>query len=199
MALWSRLMGELELPSGPQPIPFQPATSESILEPPVRSALPKLSASDPAALLDVKAAAAASSSSETSDAGAPSAEPDFPELLLDEVAAEDSTEISLDTLDSIDPETVDFELDESIEAKPDPSVEPNPAPVNPPTEAVMPGAQQLSKFRNAPVASSSKSAASEVDETSSKGPSELGRIPLVRVRREGPKRVPFLSRLLSSF
>jgi len=29
--------------------------------------------------------------------------------------------------------------------------------------------------------------------------SELGRIPLVRVRREGSKRVPFLARLLSSF
>jgi hypothetical protein len=59
-----------------------------------------------------------------------------------------------------------------------------------------PPPQQLSKFRNStttqtdPVADSSSVAA---------GGSALGRIPLVRVRREGSNQVPFIARLLSSF
>lgn len=182
MALWGRLMGELELPSAPQAIPSQPATSQSILEPPLHAALPKLSATDPAALLDVNESASASALAESSTSGS-SADVDAPELLLDDVAAEDPNEIALDEISA---------------TQPDPSQAPNPTQANPPVEAVVPPAQQLSKFRNAP-SDSSSTTEDAGDESSNSGSSALGRIPLVRVRREGSKRVPFLSRLLSSF
>ncbi|HIF95224.1 MAG TPA: hypothetical protein EYQ60_19185 [Myxococcales bacterium] len=182
MALWGRLMGELELPSAPQAIPSQPATSQSILEPPLHSALPKLSATDPAALLDVNESASASALAESSTSGS-SADVDAPELLLDDVAAEDPNEIALDEISA---------------TQPDASQAPNPTQANPPVEAVVPPAQQLSKFRNAP-SDSSSTTEDAGDESSNSGSSALGRIPLVRVRREGSKRVPFLSRLLSSF
>jgi len=188
MALWGRLMGDLELPSAPQAIPSQPATSESILEPPPDSARPKLSASDPAALLDVNKSVATSVLAASSSAAS-----DSPELLLDDLAAEDPGEISLDL------ETDDFLLDEITATQPDTSGAPHSEPLDAPVEAVMPAAQQLSKFRNAPADSSSTADVGEDDESLSGGPSELGRIPLVRVRREGSRRVPFLSRLLSSF
>jgi len=105
-----------------------------------------------------------------------------PELLLDDVAPEELPEISLDLEDEL--ETIDL--------------------VVPPT----PSDQRLSKFRNATPASAGNAAVSidAADQPSLKmadpepeGGSELGRIPLVRVRREGTKRVPFLARLLASF
>jgi hypothetical protein len=55
--------------------------------------------------------------------------------------------------------------------------------------ASSPPREQLSKFRNAPDPASSQTQAA----------SELGRIPLVRVCRDGTKHVPFLARLLASF
>ena len=71
-----------------------------------------------------------------------------------------------------------------------------------------PARQRLSKFRNATPASA-RNTATPIDaaERSSprtsdpepEGGSELGRIPLVRIRREGTKRVPFLALLLTSF
>lgn len=100
-----------------------------------------------------------------------------PELLLDDVAPLEVPEISLDLEDELQPI----------------------ATVAPPT----PARQQLSKFRNASPASAGNPAAPKdgADRGSSKleAGSELGRIPLVRVRRDGTKRVPFLARLLSSF
>jgi hypothetical protein len=194
MALWGRLMGELELPSAPPVIPTQPATSESILEPPSHSILPKLLVTDPAALMDVSGSAMSlSSNSDRSGTSAPSAECESAELLLDDLAVEDPNEISLDL------EAADCGLDEISAIQPDAAGAANPAQANPPAEVAMPPAQQLSKFRNAPFDSSPKTGAGEAEDSSSKGPSELGRIPLVRIRREGSKRVPFLSRLLSSF
>lgn len=67
-----------------------------------------------------------------------------------------------------------------------------------------PPGQQLSKFRNASPVSNRDPARpkAEADRASPSvegGGSELGRIPLVRVRGEGAKRVPILARLLASF
>ena len=56
--------------------------------------------------------------------------------------------------------------------------------------------RQLSKFRN-PATAETDAVKDQDEETVDV--STLGRIPLVRVRREGSKRVPFLVRLLSSF
>lgn len=105
-----------------------------------------------------------------------------PELLLDDVAPEELSEISLDFEDEL--QSIDLVV-----------------PPEPP-------GQQLSRFRNATSASAGNAAVPvEVADQSSpkmadpepEGGSELGRIPLVRVRREGTKRVPFLARLLASF
>lgn len=141
MALWGRLMGELEMPAPPM-------TPEPTMD------------------------SLADSSTSLSSPGAA-----VPELLLDDVAPLEVPEISLDLEDELQPI----------------------ATVAPPT----PARQQLSKFRNASPASAGNPAAPKdgADRGSSKSEtgSELGRIPLVRVRRDGTKRVPFLARLLSSF
>jgi len=106
----------------------------------------------------------------------------MPELLLDDLVPEELPEISLDLEDEL--EVID--------------------PVAPPA----PARPQLSRFRNAPPALAGKTnarinapdqAGPQVIASEPEGGSELGRIPLVRVRRDGTKRVPFLARLLSSF
>lgn len=91
------------------------------------------------------------------------------ELLLDDEADFEMEEISLDLED-------EFESNGHV------------------AEAIEAPAQQLSKFRNA----------SPFEGRRAVGPpeeigSELGRIPLVRVRRDKPTQVPYLARLLSSF
>lgn len=95
-----------------------------------------------------------------------------PELLLDDVAPpEIPLELELESIGSLAPST--------------------------------PAGQQLSKFRNASPMSTGNPVMPKVEAVLAgpkpEGPSELGRIPLVRVRREGAKRVPFFARLLSSF
>lgn len=126
-----------------------------------------------------------SSMSNELDSGAPSdsataassIDSAVPELLLDDVAAVDLPEIALVLEDELEPIVLEA----------------------PPT----PARQQLSKFRNTtPVAA--ENPVVPVDATGESSPkqesgSELGRVPIVRVRREGAKRVPFLARLLSSF
>lgn len=109
--------------------------------------------------------------------GASSIESTVPELLLDDVAAVDLPEISLVLEDELEPIVLEV----------------------PPT----PPRQSLSKFRESTPPSVAKPAAT-AGATNQSSPkqesgSELGRIPIVRVRREGTKRVPFLARLLSSF
>ncbi len=99
------------------------------------------------------------------------------ELLLDDVATVELPEISLELEDQL--ETV----------APKPPVKPLP-----PSQPVP--KQQLSKFRNAPPPTAEKGGESA---GSNSGGSALGRIPLVRVKRDGTKRVPYLARLLSSF
>jgi hypothetical protein len=113
-----------------------------------------------------------------STSGSLSVQSTVPELLLDDVAPLDLPEIALVLEDELEPIVLE-----------------SPAPA--------PAREQLSKFRNTSSASGRNTAVQK--DTSGQpgsrtdGGSELGRIPLVRVRREGAKRVPFLARLLSSF
>jgi hypothetical protein len=118
-----------------------------------------------------------SGSPSDSATGASGIDSSVPELLLDDVAAVDLPEISLVLEDELEPIVLEV----------------------PPT----PPRQSLSKFRDTTPPSAAKPAVA-VSATNQSSPkqdngSELGRIPIVRVRREGTKRVPFLARLLSSF
>lgn len=100
------------------------------------------------------------------------------EFILDDVAEIELPEISLD-------------LEASVTALP------TAAPPTPPPGEVVPPRAMLVKFRN----SDSAVAENDEDTSDSKGNNQLGRIPLVRVRKErdGSKRIPYLARLLSSF
>ena len=159
MALWGRLMGDLDMPTLPRVVPSQPATSESILDP-------------------------ANSSSRVEPPGEEPSLPEIPELVLDLEAAPIADEAS----------------SEEVSPKAEP-VMPDALRVEPPAApeaAEVPAQTQLSKFRNRDPGASSEDSGEQTGSTTGGG-SELGRIPLVRIRREGPKRVPFLARLLSSF
>jgi len=163
MALWGRLMGEIE-------IPFSPAISESAPD--------------------------SDSGSVFNTAIIPEA---VPELVLDDVAAVEPLEISLE----LEADETDIELDlddlsmgESLETtervlSEGPAADPPPSPIPP--------EQQLSKFRSVPPNPESAENVKDVLGADVSETSELGRIPIVRVRRKGSKRVPYLARLLSSF
>jgi hypothetical protein len=173
MALWGRLMGELDTPGA---LLGTDALSESMTD----------RLADSSAHLASPAAA-------------------MPELLLDEVAASEMPEIHPEI-------SLELEHEAMIEVKPEPAIE-----VEASIESAAPGvavlpasapAQPLTKFRasaspEAPEATMSTASGDHVNpdlgRRSSDGRSELGRIPLVRVSREGRKRVPFIARLLSSF
>ncbi len=170
MALWGQLMGDLETPSSPQAQAAQSAGSETDLESDSGSAFNTSIIPEP---LD--------------------------ELVLDDLAMDEPPEISLDleaSADFDDLELDELSSDESLETTervvPD-RVASNPAP------APMPPQQQLSKFRNAPDDSNLGKPSGTGPGTDVAEGSELGRIPIIRVRREGSKRVPYLARLLSSF
>ena len=94
-------------------------------------------------------------------------------------AGEANDELLLDDVAPFDTAEISLDLEDELP----------PAPQSPPP-------QQLSKFRNSTTAETGP-----VDDSSSvaAGGSALGRIPLVRVRREGSNQVPFIARLLSSF
>jgi hypothetical protein len=98
-----------------------------------------------------------------------------PELLLDDVAPLDLPEIALVLEDELEPIVLE-----------------------PP-----PDREQLSKFRKTTSAAARNTVvrkdATDPSSSRTEGSSQLGRIPLVRVRRQAAKRVPFLARLLSSF
>ena len=168
LALWGRLMGELEL----GPVPSEPAASES-----VRLAA---EASNPAPL--------------------PPARPNEPstpapqELVLEEWVPE--LDLSVEGVVVASGDATVLPPDVSQETQP--MVEPDEPEVNalPPQASAteqFPPEQKLSKFRQV------DEAAESVDETT--GGNQLGRIPLVRVRRDGNggKRLSTLARLLSSF
>lgn len=107
------------------------------------------------------------------------------ELLLDDVADDELPDIELD-------------LDQELETLPEEA----------PARPLPPSKPQLSKFRSAPAApadpdaaaAARKSAMANADaEDATPGSSELARIPLVRVKKDGAKRVSYIARLLSSF
>ena len=148
MALWGRLMGELETPLSPGSLD---ANGDSLTGSITSSSLSSL-------------------------------EEVVPELLLDEVAPLELSEMALDFEEELQP----------VESAP----------------PVTPAQQPLSKFRTMSAESSpesdsmtaaSQDANSSDDRDKTEGRSELGRIPLVRIRQRGAKRVPFLARVLSSF
>jgi hypothetical protein len=172
MEIWAALMGELDEPGAPDPDPADGAT-----EP--------LDGLDPAGL------------ARADD------EDDDDELLLDDLAEVDLEEISLDLElgDELSEAAVEATaVDEAPAAKR--SRQPKPAPASRKSAAARslpPSAKRtepdagpsLSKFRGAP-------AGAETEEGEGT-PSELARIPLKKLRREGTRRVPYLARLLSSF
>lgn len=171
MEIWAKLMGELDEPDAPDPDPADGPTE-------------RLDGVDPAGL-----------------AGADDDDDD--ELLLDDLAEVDLEEISLDLElgDELSEAAAEaMAVDEAPAAKR--SRQPKPAPTSrrsaaarslpPSAKRTEPDAgPSLSKFRGAP-------AGAETEEGEGT-PSELARIPLKKLRREGTRRVPYLARLLSSF
>ena len=184
MALWGRLMGELDVPA---PGPGGALSSGSVTGGEVIS--------------DTADRLASSASSAVSE---------VPELLLDDLAALELEEISLELDDELMPAAAeaeqtraDLEISQTTERLiPDGAMPERPAPAKGVAEP-MPTDQRLSKFRNEPAVEAGVGAAGKRSSIDAEGMgdagSELGRIPLVRVRREGTKRLPFLARLLSSF
>lgn len=176
MALWGRLMGEIETPV-PRAVEPEPAATEPIVD-----------------LSESAAPSGASSAAE------PAPEPDRSAPGADRSAAEPVAELVLDDIAGFGPEAdaegdLEFDLPEIMLAPEDEQSGVEPAspslpPQRPATPAEPPQAR-LSKFRSADAG----------DGGGPDGGSRLGRIPIVRVRRgrDGATRVPFLARLLSSF
>jgi len=131
-----------------------------------------------------------------------------PEIELDDLALEVISEISLELEDAMDTSLATANPGASLSQTTERliPVEPPIVPSSANTAKPQPPVPRLSRFRqessvptpparaNTPAPTVSPEVASEVA-----AGSELGRIPIVRVRREGSKRVPFLARLLSSF
>lgn len=190
MALWGRLMGELELPPAPRAVAAEPAARESIRqveESPAANALPPVRATAP--------------TTEPPCASSSFMAPAAPLAVCEEL-----------TLDDRVPE-LDLGVEAVVISSPEPtrSVAPGPGvsrEIQPPTAAAPEGTaeksaalppqtppqQKLSKFRHVDAA-----VAEENERTG--GGSPLGRIPLVRVRRgrEHAKKPSTLARLLGSF
>ena len=200
MALWGRLMGEVEASSPPPATATRLARSE-----PAQDQRPP---AVPAPLRDNTAAVAES----------------IPEFVLEDLAEIEISGISLDvesgTSERIHPEPTLSPQARSRAARPNPEPAPEATPeaeplvlkeaveASPPrnsdsasARAALPQRTQLSKFRNLDEKASGEEIPKDDDaETNDRG-SKLGRIPLVRVRRgrDGTKRVPYLAKLLSSF
>jgi hypothetical protein len=189
MALWGRLMGELDLPPSARIVKTEPAASEPIMDLPDR----------PAPVVAIPEA----------PSRLPEAPSPLPELVLDDLATVEMSEITLEleaapVADASEPAVA---ADAPLAAEPlvlnelvdEPSVA---LPRRASTERAAPPKPALSRFRESdPRPSTTRSAGSAAPEGATDSGSQLGRIPLVRVRREGagPKRVPYLARLLSSF
>ena len=186
MALWGRLMGEIEMPPSPRAVPpvTVPVATESIAK-----------MSNPLMPFD-----------------------SFEELVLEEVAPWTTPEISLEREASQlpahpaekrrlpkmrAPALGGRDLTELPPALPTSAVHKTAAlpgkraPVQPSGSPK----QKLSRFRHVDeyVAAASEGATGPNEMTEKASP--LGRIPIVRIRRErdGKKRIPYLARLLSSF
>jgi hypothetical protein len=174
MALWGQLMGELEAPSSPETLAAQAAGQEPVPESDSGSAFNNSIIPEPTT-----------------------------ELALDDVVTDDPLVISLDLeadLESIT-EFDELELDElSMSESPETTERVSPdSPIADPEPVRNSPQQQLSKFRTAPEDSGSGESSGEESGPEVAEGSTLGRIPIIRVRREGSKHVPYLARLLSSF
>lgn len=176
LALWGRLMGEIELPPPPTAVNSEPAATEPINVLPPRVPLvevpPDLGGPTPSR-------AAARPDTYTA---APIEEP-IPEIDLKELSVGPEQTLSGGREDSQKTEPLVLtEVTTSVSA--------------------VSSAPTLSKFRatEGDVGANGAGPVSGAD-TAEAGANALGRIPLVRVRkeREGAKRVPFLARILSSF
>lgn len=176
LELWGRLMGELEMPPAPRAAPAEPAATESIID------LTDMTAESPPP-------AAARSKAAPRELVLDEAVPAAPELDLE--PERPPLPSRRDPRRAPEPTTPAPDLSQPTE----PMVGESAAkPVSPP----VPPKAKLSKFRH--VDEAVAAAEDDVDANDMTG-NQLGRIPLVRVRkgREGGKKVSYLARLLSSF
>lgn len=173
MALWGRLMGEIEKPPAPKTVGPAPAATE-----PIR-ALPPASASPSRAQSPMEADELVLE--------------EVADLVLDEPVETELEEISLDEAVTASAQTARAALPsrQSVAAKQ------SSAP------KTVPARKTASSKQLTPPAVAAQAAEEEGDAPNStgRGASALGRIPLVRVRkgRDGSKRVPYLARLLANF
>lgn len=215
LALWARLMGELELPPASRAAPAEPAANESIRVPaeagrsdplpPARPNTPESPAPEHGkANADLPPTHAPGANGSAGD-GELVLDDRLPELDLGlegvVVAGSDApASPPIDVTEATQP-LIKESGDGTRRRASDPSPSPTPEPVEPkkpsPVAAATPAQPKLSKFRHADEAQAVNDEL--VDGVS--GGNQLGRIPLVRVRRErdGAKRVSALTRLLSSF
>jgi hypothetical protein len=182
-------MGDIEMPSASDPPEGEPAANEPILD---RQGTPTPDIPERLELVEA-----------------------VPELVLDDLIGGEDDEIPLEyELDEIIPELV---VDDSLPGRVsgskvvprDLSTETEPLVLSerdveesPGSPGETPRRPQLSKFRHLDQASGAPAGnATGTKGGAAENGSELGRIPLVRVRRgrEGSRRVPYLGRLLSSF
>jgi hypothetical protein len=190
LALWGRLMGDVEMPPPPRAAPSEPAAREPILD----------RADGPAPAKTTAGATAPSS---------PSIEPpnDGVTLMLEEVAEIDLLEISLGPEDELPPKAPlpeqALEPADAMTATVGPQQEVALSSVAPePPAAEGDRAEDLPAVpRRVPEARLSKFRQVEAGTENTDATGRLGRIPIVKVRRgrEGRVRVPYLARLLSSF
>jgi len=188
MKLWDRLMGEIEMPSESGADSAGLTDDESVKDLPAPSALERSDGRD--------------------EVG------EIPEFILEDVAEAGIPEISLECeLEAEVPVAVSEDRPPGRAAPsklgpPDASAESEPLVLSEPcaeegTARANRGPQQpqLSKFRHIDDESGESSGVATEAQGDGETCSQLGRIPLVRVRRgrEGTTRVPYLARLLSSF
>jgi len=217
MALWGRLMGELELPPPPRAVPAEPAARESVrlqeAAPPANPLPPArpTTASSPPPNAPAPTPPSAEVAPVATQPGPPPgsmAEPD--ELILDErlpeldlgtegvvvasAPVDSGTELPQDVSQTTQPLMPSGTRRETTpeSAAPRPQAASTQTAEVPVPEA--PPQQKLSKFRHV-------DAAAEEENEKMSGGSPLGRIPIVRVRRErdGSKKPSTLARLLGSF
>ena len=190
LALWGRLMGDVEMPPPPRAAPSEPAAREPILDP----------AEAPARANESAGNAAPSSPSVESPNGGVT-------LMLEEVAEIDLLEISLGPEDELTPKGPGLEQAREPADETTATVGPRQEVALSPAAPETPVAdsdrdEDLSAMpRRVPEPRLSKFRPAEADTQALDATGQLGRIPIVKVRRsrEGRARLPYLARLLSSF
>jgi hypothetical protein len=213
MGLWARLMGEVEMPPAPRAVPPQPAANEPVLElsdarvlvdNPSNIEIPELDLDDLADFDDDEIDVAddiLELDLSMDDALPPPAASPVRRSGNSKPAAPVTPESVAPTRErpaASQQNAASAPANAPLAAS---AGEPGPAPESmEPTQAPE---QTLSKFRNAEQMAAQAAALPRPTPAppEGEGGNELGRIPLVRVRRErdGSKRVPYLARLLSSF